>query len=559
MSDDKIPDIKAFLQAVDLAYQESDQDREMVERALDLTSKELLQRNQNQQHLLNAIPDLCLRLNSNGKILDWNGQTGAQFFWQKLVLNDSFVSGLAFQEQSELQQHLADFLIAQEPLIRTLKLETEHGLELYELRFSPLTKAQLLLMVRNQTDDYLRQQEREQQNRKLLSFYLMAEVMMTSASLKESYTRILDELLPLSQFDTLQIAHYDSDQDSLSIQVSNPVQTVGSTISVRNSPAEKSIRLGQTCMYSIDNFQEPLHQDHRDAGYLSFVCIPLKQADQVIGVLNLLSRKRRSLSADFVPWMNSLAHYLGLLIERKQVELDLVYSKQQAEVANQVKSQFLATMSHELRTPLNSILGFAMVLSRDAAIANTNSKVYLERIHSNGQHLLSLINDILNVTSLDSDQSPDMTNVNVQDLLRQIVKEYRPLMQSKHLDFNLDFSDQPVVLTTDQEKLEQIVRNLLSNAVKFTPDSGTIWLRLIVSAGQSAWIEVEDTGIGISPANQTQVFESFYQVESTYARRFGGTGLGLTLCAELCATLGFQIKLESKSEQGTCVRIFFSE
>jgi signal transduction histidine kinase len=224
----------------------------------------------------------------------------------------------------------------------------------------------------------------------------------------------------------------------------------------------------------------------------------------------------------------------------------------QLEVANKHKSEFLANMSHELRTPLNAIIGFSEVLlERFFGEVNDKQADYLKDIHSSGRHLLSLINDILDLSKVEAgrmDLEPSTFDLasalsNAMTLVRERAQQHGIVM-GQQVDPNLG------EITADERKFKQIVLNLLSNAVKFTPDKG----RIDVSARReddNIVVAVHDTGIGIAPEDQAAVFEEFRQVGANYKSKQEGTGLGLALTKKFVELHGGRIWLESETGKGS--------
>ncbi|HMN46520.1 MAG TPA: response regulator [Povalibacter sp.] len=227
------------------------------------------------------------------------------------------------------------------------------------------------------------------------------------------------------------------------------------------------------------------------------------------------------------------------------------------ERANQYKSEFLANMSHELRTPLNSSLILAKLLADNQDGNLTAEQVrFASNIYSAGNDLLELINDILDLSKIEARQiDVKRETIGMQSLLDNMRQTFSPLAEQKSVAFEIDVAaDVPVALSTDSQRLRQILKNLLSNALKFTMQ-GHVRLSVFVPEGadRADWIgfAVEDTGIGIAAEQHGIIFEPFRQADGTTNRRFGGTGLGLSISRELAALLGGRIELQSVPGAGS--------
>jgi PAS domain S-box-containing protein len=242
------------------------------------------------------------------------------------------------------------------------------------------------------------------------------------------------------------------------------------------------------------------------------------------------------------------------ILVRKQKEQEL-------KKANQAKSEFLANMSHEIRTPLNAIIGFSEVLS--AMASDSQQKNYLQAVITSGKHLLDLINDLLDLSRIEAGKIDIQTNpVSLTTLLNEIHHLFKVKLAHKQLDFVIHMDDQmPDFLMLDEMRLRQVVTNLVANAVKFTED-GRIRLSAAIqystnTAGDTVdlVIQVQDTGIGISEDNLHLIFESFEQGHTDITRKYGGTGLGLTICRQLVALMKGRIEVESRPGTGSTFTI----
>ncbi|WP_298232477.1 HAMP domain-containing protein [uncultured Azohydromonas sp.] len=313
----------------------------------------------------------------------------------------------------------------------------------------------------------------------------------------------------------------------------------------------------------------------------------LEQLTESIGiVINTIEANTRT--EDLLKQSQSLAHELQqtnqelqekarLLahqnqeVERKNREVEqarqaLEEKAEQLALTSKYKSEFLANMSHELRTPLNSLLILSDQLCKNAEGNLTPRQVeYAKTIHSSGNDLLMLINDILDLSKIESGTvAVDLSELRLEDLQRSVERSFRHFADSKHLGFGIEIADDaPKAMLTDVKRLQQIIKNLLSNAFKFT-HRGHVHLRIgtapegwvpeseeLRRAGPVISFAVSDTGIGIPAEKQQIIFEAFQQADGSTSRKYGGTGLGLAISRELSKLLGGELRLVSTPGEGS--------
>ncbi len=241
----------------------------------------------------------------------------------------------------------------------------------------------------------------------------------------------------------------------------------------------------------------------------------------------------------------ALAHALAANASLQTTMAEAQAARAAAEQASQLKTQFLANMSHELRTPLNSIINFTRILSSGLRGPVTpEQRDYLTRVRHSGEHLLGLINDILDLSKIESGRMELYTEpVQVAALIQGVIATAAGLTKGKPIELCQDLAPALPPVQADRTRLRQILLNLLSNAAKFTA-SGAITVRAHPAAGQLI-VSVHDTGIGIAPEHLTTIFEEFRQVEGSASRRYEGTGLGLTICRRLVELHGGRLWVES--------------
>ncbi|OUR79448.1 hypothetical protein A9Q83_03315 [Alphaproteobacteria bacterium 46_93_T64] len=246
--------------------------------------------------------------------------------------------------------------------------------------------------------------------------------------------------------------------------------------------------------------------------------------------------------------------------DRVIAELGLRKAKETAELANRAKSEFLANMSHELRTPLNAVIGFSEILKTEAfgSLGHENYKEYATDIHSAGEHLLQVINDILDVAKIEAGQMQLYEReINIKDL---VLSSYRMLSVravGAEIELAEDIPDDLPTIFADETRVKQIFVNLISNAVKFTEAGGRITATVILNNEGGLSVKVIDTGIGISEKDINHVLSRFGQVQSTYARTNEGTGLGLTLVQLIVELHGGTFELQSVVGVGTTCTVNF--
>jgi PAS domain S-box-containing protein len=235
--------------------------------------------------------------------------------------------------------------------------------------------------------------------------------------------------------------------------------------------------------------------------------------------------------------------------ERKQIQNELKKTKEAAEAANRAKSEFLANMSHELRTPLNAILGYSQILLRDRDL-NHKQKEEINTIKASGEHLLGLISDILDLSKIEFGKMElNPVEFKFTDFINSISEIFKIRAKEKNLSFIYEvLTDIPVYVNSDEKKLRQILFNLLSNALKFTEKGGIAFK--VGKKDNKIVFQVEDTGIGIDPESQNEIFLPFTQV-SNQAYRSEGTGLGLSISQKLAEVLGSSIYVQSKPGEGS--------
>jgi GAF domain-containing protein/ActR/RegA family two-component response regulator len=285
--------------------------------------------------------------------------------------------------------------------------------------------------------------------------------------------------------------------------------------------------------------------------------LPLKIGDQVIGALEVQSSQPNAFSDDDLAVLQTLADQIAVAVDNARSYELAQKAVQEISEADRLKTQFLANMSHELRTPLNSIIGFSRVILKgiDGPVTEQQAQD-LTAIYNSGQHLLGLINDVLDLSKIEAGKMEMAleANVNLADIIRSVMSTTIGLVKDKPIQLHQNLSPNLPSLTVDPMKIRQVLINLLSNAAKFT-DQGSITVEAEPHTGPQGEpqviVRVIDTGPGIAPKDQARLFQPFSQVDGSPTRKTGGTGLGLSICQHLVRMHGGEIGLQSEVGKGT--------
>lgn len=242
------------------------------------------------------------------------------------------------------------------------------------------------------------------------------------------------------------------------------------------------------------------------------------------------------------------------ITSRKWHAIAMKHAREEAESASRAKSAFIATMSHEFRTPLNAILGFSELLNREllAKPRDARQVEYCRIIHDSGEHLMSLVKDLLDISKIEAGKLTIFTEpFRVRDAIKSAIETLHPTARSKSIAVEITIADELDEMVGDQRALKQMLMNLLSNACKFTPAGGRIELTA-APMGDHVVLAVRDTGIGIAADHVKRLGEPFYQVDSSYARQLEGAGLGLAIVRGLVGLHGGRLEIESQPGEGSC-------
>jgi signal transduction histidine kinase len=290
----------------------------------------------------------------------------------------------------------------------------------------------------------------------------------------------------------------------------------------------------------------------RIVGYGSIVATPMVFEGRSIGALWMARATRGPFPPKQLALLRTFADQAVIAIQNARLVQEIKEKSRELEIASQHKSEFLANMSHELRTPLNAIIGFSEVL-RERLFGDVNEKQddYLKDIHTSGKHLLSLINDILDLSKVEAGRMElEPAAFDVPTAIDNAMTLVRERAQRHGIALSVDVAEGVAEIVADERKFKQILLNLLTNAVKFTPDGGSVAV-LAQRAGDMLEVSVRDTGIGIAKDDQEAVFEEFRQVGRHYTNKQEGTGLGLALTRRFVELHGGTIRLESEPGKGS--------
>lgn len=283
--------------------------------------------------------------------------------------------------------------------------------------------------------------------------------------------------------------------------------------------------------------------------------LPLLHGEESLGVLNLYVRTDYQHSLAEIEFLSRVAQVLSLGIHKRQAEQRLIETKTEAEEANQAKSQFLSRMSHELRTPLNAIIGFSQLLALDPLEPSERDSV--DEIHKAGQHLLRLINEVLDLARIESGRIEiHSALLDLGELLQDCASLVRPMAQQAKV--RLELPERSLELMADRDRLKQVMLNLLSNAIKYNHPGGRVRVWLDTLGTEAHCISVEDTGIGLSLNQMEHLFEPFNRLHAEQGA-IEGSGIGLVIVKNLIELMGWRLAIHSHPGVGSCFHILLDQ
>jgi signal transduction histidine kinase len=293
----------------------------------------------------------------------------------------------------------------------------------------------------------------------------------------------------------------------------------------------------------------------REHNWRAAVAAPMLREGVAIGTILLRKAEPGAFTPRQIELLETFAAQAVIAIENVRLFTEIQEKSHQLEVASQHKSQFLANMSHELRTPLNAILGYTEMMT-DGLYGDVPEKAQgvLERVQSNGRHLLGLINDVLDLSKIEAGQLVlAIEEYSVADMVATVLSATESLARAKNLKLGSAVAPSLPTGSGDARRLTQVLLNLVGNAIKFT-DQGGVQIRAVRAVDRFE-IAVVDTGPGIAPADQARIFDEFQQLDNTSTRRKGGTGLGLSISRHIVELHGGRITVESEVGRGSTFRI----
>jgi signal transduction histidine kinase len=336
-------------------------------------------------------------------------------------------------------------------------------------------------------------------------------------------------------------------QEFVDLMRSRPVDPDRSTITGR-------ALLGKSIVHVHDITADPEYSwdDALRVGqFRTILGVPMLREDEPVGVLTLTRSEVRHFTDKQIELVQTFADQAAIAIENVRLFEEIQDKSRQVAEASKHKSQFLANMSHELRTPLNAILGYTeLILDGIYGEAPDKMRTVMERVQSNGKHLLGLINDVLDLSKIEAGQLVlSIQDYSIKDVVHGVYSAVEPLASGKKLAFKIDVPPNLPPARGDDRRLTQVLLNLVGNAIKFT-DVGEVAVKAAASNGAYT-ISVRDTGPGIAEADQAKIFDEFQQADSTQTKAKGGTGLGLSIAKRIIEMHGGKLWVESSLGAGS--------
>ena len=347
-----------------------------------------------------------------------------------------------------------------------------------------------------------------------------------------------------------QVASYGYSREFNEFMARNPIPASGGSIAGRTAAQGKAVQV----LDVLTDAQYQFKEGAKVGGTRTMLGVPLLREGKPVGVIVLSRTSVRPFTDKQIELVQTFADQAVIAIENVRLFDEIQDKNRQLAEASQNKSQFLSSMSHELRTPLNAVIGLTeMMVSHAARFGTEKALEPLRRVNAAGTHLLSLINEVLDLSKIEAGKLElNSEPIYLARLIDEVIGTAGQLAEKNKNQLIVEGQENVGALTADPMRLKQILLNLLSNACKFTKE-GEVALRVRKVADGRDWVElaVADTGIGLTAEQQAKLFQDFTQADSLTARRYGGTGLGLALSRKLARMMGGDVTVTSEPGKGS--------
>ena len=457
---------------------------------------------------------------------------------------DTFIDKSSSDEIGLLAQHLDDMRGSIKQLFVELS-ESKEKLEEYSRTLEQKVE--------------VRTQELARSVEELKALGEVSQVVSSTLDLETVLTSIVRHAVQLSKTDAGTIYEFDEAEQvfvprinyGVSEEFIEKLRESGLCIGEKTAIGQAALNLAPDQVPDLVNVPNyPLSYVYQ-AGFRALLAVPLLRKDRLIGGLVVRRKTAGEFPAPVVDLLQTFAVQSVLAIHNARLFKEVEEKSRELEIADKHKSEFLANMSHELRTPLNAILGYTeLILDKIYGDVSEKIQEVLERLEKNGRHLLSLINDVLDLSKIEAGQlTLSLSEYSMGELIQTVSTSVEALAAEKNLELNVKVPADLTIGKGDEQRIAQILLNLIGNAIKFT-EEGEIRMEVVVS-NQTFLVSVSDTGLGLSEADQKRIFEEFQQVDGSSTKKKGGTGLGLSIAKRIVEMHGGRIWVESTLGKGS--------